>query len=106
MIRLEGFDEFCRQLERLKRNAERLDGEHAVSFEELFSDAFMRRHTRFPSMQAMFDASPFKIASQADFDAIPDNEWDRYVRSSTTFPNWKDMMQAAGAAYVERKLMS
>jgi len=106
MSRLEGFDNFRRQLARLARNAERLHGKHAVPLSELFPDAFMRRHSRFETVQEMFDASPYKVESQSDLDAIPDDEWDRYIRANTAFQSWAEMIETGGAAYVKRQLMS
>src|SRR5258708_4436522 len=98
MSRLEGLDDFRRQLDRLAKNAERLHGEHAVPFSELFPDAFMQRYSRFGTLQAMFDASPVKVESQTDLEAIQDDEWDRYVSSNTAFLSWGLMLEAAVAA--------
>jgi hypothetical protein len=64
----------------------------------------MRRYTDFPTIQAMADASGFKIESQQDFEAIPDADWDAFVRSRTRFQTWQDMQAKAGEEYVVRRL--
>jgi hypothetical protein len=64
----------------------------------------MRRYTDFPTIEAMTDASGFKIESQEDFEAIPDAEWDVFVRSRTRFSTWKEMQAKAGEEYVVRRL--
>jgi len=64
----------------------------------------MRRYTDFPTIQAMADASGFKIESKEDFEAIPDVEWDVFVRARTRFQTWQDMQSKAGEEYVVRRL--
>jgi hypothetical protein len=101
-IRITGLDEFRRKLERLSRNAQNVNG--PVAFDDLFPPEFMRRYTDFPTIQAMADASGFKIESQEDFEAIPDADWDAFVRSRTRFQTWQDMQAKAGEEYVVRRL--
>jgi hypothetical protein len=101
-IRITGLDEFRRKLERLSRNAQNVSG--PVAFDDLFPPEFMRRYTDFPTIQAMADASGFKIESQQDFEAIPDADWDAFVRSRTRFQTWQDMQAKAGEEYVVRRL--
>ena len=61
-------------------------------------------YTDFPTIQAMADASGFKIESKEDFEAIPDVEWDVFVRARTRFQTWQDMQSKAGEEYVVRRL--
>jgi hypothetical protein len=75
-----------------------------VAFDDLYSPEFMRRYTDLPTIQAMADASGFKIESQQDFEAIPDADWDAFVRSRTRFQTWQDMQAKAGEEYVVRRL--
>ena len=48
--------------------------------------------------------SGFKVESQEDFEAIPDDVWDEFIRNNTSFASWKEMLQAAGAAWAKAKL--
>ncbi len=75
-----------------------------VAFDDLFPPEFMRRHTSFPTIQAMADASGFKIESQQDIDAVPDADWDAFVRSRTRFQTWQDVQAKAGEEYRVRRL--
>jgi hypothetical protein len=52
----------------------------------------------------MFDASGFKIESPEDFAAIPDAEWDQFIRDNTTFASWEAMLGEAGGEWAARKL--
>ena len=103
-FKVEGLDDFQRTLRDLKRRAQELDGEHEVSFEELFSDAFMRKYTDYGSIDKLVEASGFKVQSQEDFAAIPDDEWDAFIRKSTRFSSWKEMMETATSEYVAKEL--
>jgi len=101
-IRITGLDEFQRKLERLSRNAQNVSG--PVTLDDLFPPEFMHRYTDFPTIQAMADASGFKVESQQDLEAIPDADWDAFVRSHTRFQTWQDMQAKGGEEYVVRRL--
>jgi hypothetical protein len=103
-IRIEGLDQLQRKLEDLERRARSLSGEHAVTFDEIFPQSFMRRHTHYQTIQEMLDASPWKVKNQADFAAIPDAPWDEFVQKSTRFRSWKEMQETAAEEYFARKL--
>ena len=105
MIKVKGLDELQRGLRRLQDRARALEGSHSVPVEELLTPGFMRRHVRGCSTaEEWFQRSGFRIDSQEDFKAIPDDAWDEYVRSSTSFSTWQGMIEAAGAAMIEKKL--
>jgi hypothetical protein len=100
------FEEVIRKLQDLQRNAAELDGEHSVPFAELFPDEFMLRQTEFSGVQAMFDASGFKVVSSEDFAAIPDGQWDIFVKERTRFSSWDEMKSAAVQEWAARRMDS
>lgn len=104
MFKIDGLDELQQKLDDLAKNAEALDGEHSVPVSELLTDSFIARHTSFASSDAMFEASGFKIETQEDFAAIPDVEWDAFIRSISSFDDWQGMLSAAGQEWAVRKL--
>ena len=71
---------------------------------ELLTPGFLAKHTRFLSKDEMFEASGFNIQTAEDFEKIPDEEWDDFVQQSTPFATWNDMLSAAGAEWVQKKL--
>lgn len=103
-IKIKGFDELQKTLNKLQRNARALDGEHHVNFEELFKTQFMQRNTRFSTFSALIEASNWSVESQEDFEAIPEDEWDVFIRETTRFPNWKEMVAVAAREYAEERL--
>jgi len=98
------FDDFLRDIRKLQRNIERVAGEQSVTFGELFSDDFMLRHTDFPSISAMFDASPFKLETNEDLAAIPDEDLDAFVEANTRFSSWEEMKSAAAGEWMTRRI--
>lgn len=103
-IELEGFDEAQRELEDLARRAEKLEGEQEVALTELLAAKFLQRHTAFSSLEAMLEASGWEVESQEDFEAIPDDEWDRFVAANSDFPDWQAMLSSAGEEWAVRQL--
>jgi hypothetical protein len=91
-------------LHKLQRRAKELDGTHQVPVAELLTGEFMRRHTKFGSLDAMIEASPFTVESAEDFRAIPDAEWDAFVRQQTRFSSWREMLSSAGAEWMKKQL--
>ena len=106
MLEIHGLDEVLRKLDRLKSNAQSLDGHHEVKASDLFTPAFMRLHTKVSTFEALIEAGGFKVESQADFDAIPDAEWENVIRSYTSFSSWREMQEKAAGEYASKKLMA
>ena len=105
-VKLEGLENLQRQLNRLQRNAEALNGAHQVPLKELFPPAFMTQHTKYPSIDAMFESSPFAIKSQEDLESISIEHLDEFVGKNTNFKNWEEMKKAAEEAYITSRLFS
>lgn len=101
---MKGFDELERKLNDLADRAKRLDGTHNVPISELLTPGFLAGCSRFASADQMFQASGFKIESADDFKAIPDAEWDMFIKNNTSFGSWQEMLQAAGAEWTRKQL--
>lgn len=104
MLKIEGLDKLQQKLDNLATKAKELDGEHRVPVSELLTDSFIAQHTSFSSADEMFKASKFTIATQEDFAAIPDEEWDSFIRSVSSFDSWQSMLGAASKGWAKRKL--
>ncbi|MCD9539591.1 hypothetical protein [Photobacterium carnosum] len=101
---LKGFDELEKQLKKIEKSMTELDGKHEVSLLELMPDSFMSKNSNYTSLQELFDSSGFKIDSVEDFSEIPDEKWDAYINSSTTFENWDQMQEEALNLYIGSKI--
>jgi hypothetical protein len=103
-IRMTGLKELQQRLENLKNSAEALGGEHSVPMKELLTPDFLATCSTLSSVDEMFERSGFKVESQEDFAAIPDDAWDEFIRTNTSFFSWEEMLQSATAAWAKAKL--
>ena len=103
-IQFSGLDDLQKELEKMSRLGEELDGTHEVPLDDLLARSFMRKHSRFSSFEKFLDASPFTVETPEDFEAIPDAEMDAYVSSVTDFDSWEDMLGEATQEYISRKM--
>jgi hypothetical protein len=99
-----GFGDAIRKLEELGQRAQQLNGTHSIPANRLFSSTFMVRYTDFSSFQAMLEASGFKVESEDDFRAIPDDEWETFVGTRTRFTSWDAMQRKAGEEWITNEL--
>lgn len=97
-IEIEGLDDLQDQLEQLAE----LEG--GVPMGEIFTPEFMVMYTEFDSFDEFIEESPWSVESREDFEAIPEDEFDEYIREHTDFPSWEVMYQTGGERYFERKL--
>ena len=64
----------------------------------------MREYTNFGSIDEMFEASGFKCDTTEDFRAIPDDEWDAFIRQATRFDSWAEMKERGVNLWTKQQL--
>lgn len=78
--------------------------EVTVPLPDLLTDAFLRRHTLFTSVESFFAAgrvSPFDLGG---LDPREARRWDQFVRGASTYSGWQAMLREAGAEWMIRRL--
>lgn len=100
----DGFDKIKRDLESFQKKAKEMEGTNSISFHELFTPEFLKKYTRFISLDEMFEKSGFTINSQEDFEKIPEDAWDKFISTNSKFNLWKEMLDVAGEEWVAREL--
>lgn len=103
-IKIEGLNELQRKLEELSRRVQKLEGPRDVPITELLTSTFLSSCSRFKSVSELFNASGFRLESPADFAAIPDDKWDDFIQTNTTYGSWRQMLSAASAQWAKREL--
>lgn len=93
---------FNDNLKQLNKNVRELEQTVQVTLDELMNPQFMSNCSKFPSLNELFEKSGFKIESPEDFAAIPDEEWDAFIKESTTYENWLEMQMAAHEEYASK----
>lgn len=101
---LQGFDELQKDLEDMQCAAQEMDGAQSFNFTELFHPAFMRQYTSYPTIDDFLENCGYPAETQEDFEAIPDKEFDEYVRANTRFSSWEDMLEKAEEELIDGKL--
>lgn len=101
---MDGIDELIKKLDDMGKGVKELEGTNDVSFGELFTNAFMKKHTKHNSIESFFDNSPFKISSDKELEEIDEAELDKYVDNNSKFNSWKDMLGKAVDEYLFRKM--
>lgn len=103
-MKITGLNDLQKRLQKLANDAEALDGSHDVPLDELLSEPFVREHTQFSSLSELIEKSGFDVQSAEDFKAIPDDEWDQYIRSISSFADWRAMLGSATELWATKRL--
>lgn len=101
-IKVSGLNELERKLQSMSNRAKALQGTHKLS--DVLTPSFIQRHSRFKSVEELIEASGFGAKSTDEFVAVPKDNRDSFIRANTTFRGWNEMMQAAGPAWVKKKM--
>jgi len=108
-VDIKGLEEARRSIERMERNVKAIRGTHEVTISELLTPEFLRKHSRFASVEDLMIAGGFMAKSEAltreRFKAIPDKALDEFVSKETNFPDWKAMIGAAAGEYARRRML-
>ena len=106
MARMEfkGLDKLQKDLQRMERNAKKLHGTQNISFEKLFTPAFMRKYSNYSSIDALLKAGGFQAGTNEEFESIPKKELDAHISKSTKFKSWQAMLDEAVEQYVLSQL--
>ena len=84
--------------------ASELEGENEVKLHELYPPSFMARHTDFEDIDAFFEASPYDIETQEDYDALEWSDLDAHTAATTSFDTHHEMGERAGEEWLKRQL--
>ncbi|MEK3701949.1 hypothetical protein NYE33_33630 [Paenibacillus sp. FSL R10-2199] len=102
MVKVTGFKELNNRLNQISKGAQELGAQKQMSFDELFPDSFIQKHTPSENISAFLEGVGVK--SKEDFAALPQEDLESYVRSTTKFSTFHEMSQAALAEVVYKRL--
>ncbi len=75
-----------------------------VPLPDLLTDGFLKRHTLFTSLESFFTAGRLNPADLARLDPRTARRWDQFVRGTSTYADWQEMLREAGAEWMIRRL--
>jgi len=93
-----------KHLRELSQRAQELDGQHEMTLGELMSGDFVAGCSKFGNLQELFNASGFSLETAEEFQAVPDNEWDAFIATNTSYHSWAEMKSAAVREWARKKL--
>ena len=64
----------------------------------------MQKNSNSSNINYFLKNSGFIINSKADFEAIPDEEWEKYIIENTRFSSWSEMQNTAHEAWLKKWL--
>ena len=103
-FKIKGMDGFEKNLKQLSKNAQAVSGTHKYSFDEIFSEKFMRENSNFTSIEDFLKSSPENISTAEEFEKADEAILDVFVSEQTKFKTWKEMMSAAAQILITKKL--
>jgi len=107
-IKVQGPTELKDRIERFAASVKRLEGEHTVSINDLFTESFLRSCSRFSSFEEMVRESGLVnwegTLTNEIMQSIPDEDWDNWVKQETTYPCWKEMLVSAEMKYIMNRV--
>jgi hypothetical protein len=79
---MKGFDKIQKRLEESRNVRPNSMASSSSATNELLNNDFIAEHSSFASFDELLAASPLKVESKEDFEAIPDAEWDTYIAAT------------------------
>lgn len=98
---IKGLNELQNKLKRMQSNAATMSGTHDVPLTQILSPEFMRKHTRFDSVEALFAAWQIDVDG---FKALTTEQKDALTKGTTSYHTWHDLIQAVAAEYTRQQL--
>ena len=78
--------------------------QHMVPIQELLTNSFVSRHTRFTSVDTLIDAGELNAKWVGESNAHLGSVWSQFIRSVSDYPDWDAMVRDAGAEWLIRRI--
>ncbi|PIT06812.1 hypothetical protein [Snodgrassella communis] len=100
-MKISGLDNLSKKLNKIKKSAEKIHGNHSVPITEFFNNEFMCKYSKFKSFGEFADKSGFDFS---DIESINDAELDAFICKKTSFSSWEEMKSAAAKDWALKQL--
>jgi hypothetical protein len=101
---ISGLDSLIDKLSKMEQNVEELDGKNNVPLSELLTNSYLKKNTKFKSLDELFDTYKLDMDEIEIEKLIETNEWNNYVKMNTKFKSWTDMLEDASGEWVKNKI--
>ena len=72
--------------------------------DEIFNNGFIQQHSRYNSINEMFEDNKMVVQDMQEFDDIPNHVKDKMVYENTDFKSWGEFIDTAKKEFVVKKL--
>jgi len=103
-LEIKGFRNLEKTLNKMQKNLEEYESGKEIGFSELFNPSFMKKYTKFSTIEEFFEKSPFKVENQEDFKNLDEKEFNKYISETTQFTSWEEMKGKAGEIHILKKM--
>jgi len=93
-----------KKLKRLAQNVRSLEGTNSIPMGDVLTDEFIQANTNFKNIDDLFEKAGYKVENQADFEAIPQEDIDNFVRENSKFDSFTALQQEAVNEFVRNKI--
>ena len=73
---------------------------------DLLNPAFISKHTNSPDFVTFCEEAGYDINAIEDFEAVVNEDWDKYVAANTDFIDWADMQAGAVAWHASEQMLT
>jgi len=104
-VKTSGFDELQKKLRKMRKNLEELEGEQQIPIEDLMTNNFIMKHTEFEDFYSfVYHSEIIEEGKEITRELLDSDDFDKYVKNTTNFGSWKDMIDRAVKSYISKKL--
>lgn len=101
---LSGLDSLIDKLAKMEQNAKELDGENNVPLSELLTNSYLKKNTKFKSLDELFNTYKLDMDEDEIEELIKTNQWNNYIKLNTKFKSWIDMLEDASGEWAKNKI--
>jgi hypothetical protein len=92
-------------IRRLARNLEKISEIERVPLTDLLSPAFLQSKTRFANLREFLTEAGVEVEGLT-YERLDADEVTEFVSQNTPYPNFRQMVKAAGAYYLKAQLLA
>ena len=87
-------------LNKLSENLKNIEAEQTVPLTDILTDSFIQKKTPFLNLTDLFDKAGFKVETNEDLEAIPDEIIDKFIQANSEYKSFQEMLGSAGKEYM------
>jgi len=104
-IKITGIDEIQNTLKKIEKKAKELEKEKEIPLIEIMTNDFMKKHTRHDSFENFIAHSGvLPDGKELTKEILNSNEFNQYVKTTTKFKSWENMLDTASTEYIQKQL--